>query len=257
MKILMIDVGGTNVKLMASGHDERRKVPSGRNLTARAMVKEVLDATKDWEYDAVSLGFPGVVVDGSPVAEPLNLGQGWLGFDFEAAFKRPVRIINDAAMQALGSYREGRMLFLGFGTSVGATVIADDVIVPLEIGCLRLKSGWQFMERVSAKAYRREGRGKWLKAVNEVVSQMRDVIKPTDIVLGGGNAKEIDPLPEGCRRRDNRRAFIGATRLWEGTDLLASSYGSSWRIIRQGARNGTPSGSGRILRVRPLEESKK
>ncbi|OAI42531.1 hypothetical protein AYO41_04080 [Verrucomicrobia bacterium SCGC AG-212-E04] len=237
MKILMIDVGGTNVKLMASGHDDRRKVPSGPKLSAKIMVEEVLGATKDWQYEAISLGYPGLVVDGVPVAEPLNLGGGWLGFNFKEAFQRPVRIINDAAMQALASYRDGRMLFLGFGTSVGATVIADDVIVPLEIGCLRLKSGRKFMEQVSAKAYKRDGRRKWLKAVHEVVNQMRDVVKPTDIVLGGGNSKEIEPLPEGCRHRDNRRAFIGARRLWEGTDLLASSYGTSWRIVRQDAKS--------------------
>ncbi len=232
MKILMIDVGGTNVKLMASDCNGWRKVPSGRKLSAKEMVKEVLDATRDWEYDLISLGFPGMVVNGAPIAEPLNLGGGWKDFDFQAAFQRPVRIINDAAMQALASYQDGRMLFLGFGTSVGATVIADDVIVPLEIGMLRLKNGARFMERVSAKAYKRDGHRKWMKAVSEVVSQMRDVVKPTDIVLGGGNAKEMDPLPHACRRRDNQHAFVGARRLWEGADLLASPYGTSWRISR-------------------------
>ncbi len=234
MKILMIDVGGTNVKLMASGHEGRRKVPSGRKLTAEDMVKEVLNATKDWEYEAVSLGYPGHVVDGRPSGEPGNLGSGWVSFDYEAAFKRPVRIINDAAMQALASYREGRMLFLGFGTSVGATVIVDDVIVPLEIGCLRLKSGARFMERLTAKALAREGRRRWLKALNEAVEIMRDLARPTDVVLGGGNAKEIDPLPAGCRRKDNQVAFVGAKRLWDGADFIATSYGSSWRISRTG-----------------------
>jgi polyphosphate glucokinase len=234
MKILMIDVGGTNVKLMASGHEGRRKVPSGRKLTADDMVKEVLNATKDWEYEAVSLGYPGHVVDGRPSAEPGNLGNGWVGFDYEAAFKRPVRIINDAAMQALASYREGRMLFLGFGTSVGATIIVDDVIVPLEIGCLRLKSGAPFIERVTAKALAADGKRKWMKAVAEVVELLRDVTRPTDIVLGGGNAKGIDPLPDGCRRKDNQTAFVGAKRLWDGNDFIATSYGSSWRISRTG-----------------------
>jgi len=234
MKILMIDIGGTNVKLMASGHEGRRKVPSGRKLTPDDMVKEVLNATKDWEYDAVTLGYPGHVVDGRPSAEPGNLANGWVGFDFEAAFKRPVRIINDAAMQALASYREGRMLFLGFGTSVGATIIVDDVIVPLEIGWMRLKSGEKFMERLTAKALLQGGKRKWLKAVAEVVEIMRDVTRPTDIVLGGGNAKQINALPHGCRRKDNQVAFLGAKRLWEGSDLIATSYGSSWRISRTG-----------------------
>ena len=197
MKILMIDVGGTNIKLMASGHEGRRKVPSGRKLTADDMVKEVLNATKDWEYEAVSLGYPGHVVDGRPSAEPGNLGNGWVSFDYEAAFKRPVRIINDAAMQALASYREGRMLFLGFGTSVGATVIVDDVIVPLETGCLRLKSGARFMERLTARALEREGRRRWLKAVHEAVEIMRDVTRPTDVVLGGGRIADNGQIADG------------------------------------------------------------
>src|SRR5882757_9446520 len=221
MKILMIDVGGTNVKLMASGHEGRRKVPSGRKLTADDMVKEVLNATKDWEYEVIAMGYPGHVVDGKPSDEPGNLGGGWVGYDYEAAFKRPVRIINDAAMQALASYREGRMLFLGFGTSVGATVIVDDVIVPLEIGFLRLKSGKRFIDRLTAEALKIEGKRKWLKAVDEAIEIMRDLTRPTDIVLGGGNAKEIKPLPAGCRRKDNQVAFVGAKRLWDCNDLIA------------------------------------
>ena len=234
MKILMIDVGGTNVKLMASGHEGRRKVPSGPKLTAEDMIKEVLNATKDWEYEAVSLGYPGHVVDGRPTTEPGNLGNGWVAFDYESAFKRPVRIINDAAMQALASYREGRMLFLGFGTSIGATEIVDDVIVPLEIGRLRLKCGACFMEQLTAKALVADGKRKWVKAVTEAVEIMRDLTRPNDIVLGGGNAKRIDPLPPGCRRKDNQVAFVGAKRMWEGADLIATSYGSSWRISRTG-----------------------
>lgn len=232
MKILMIDVGGTNVKLMASGHQNRRMVPSGPKLSAHAMVKEVRRVTKDWEYDVVSLGYPGHVVDGRPTAEPGNLGEGWADYDYEAAFERPVRIINDAAMQALASYRKGRMLFMGFGTSIGATIIADDVVVPLEIGCLRLKSGRRFMDRLTAKALKRSGRRRWLSAVEEAVELMRDVTKPDDIVLGGGNAKKIDPLPNGCRQKDNKVALVGAKRMWDGADLLATSYGSSWRISR-------------------------
>ena len=232
MKILMIDVGGTNVKLMVSGHHSRRMVPSGPKFTARTMVKEALRATKDWEFEVVSLGYPGHVVDGRPTAEPGNLGAGWADYDYEAAFGRPVRIINDAAMQALASYRKGRMLFMGFGTSIGATIIVDDVVVPLEIGCLRLESGRRFLDRLTAKALKRSGKRRWLSAVAEAVELMRDVTKPDDIVLGGGNAKKIDPLPNGCRQKDNKVALVGAKRMWDGADLLATSYGSSWRISR-------------------------
>jgi polyphosphate glucokinase len=237
-KILMIDVGGSNVKLMASGHEGRRKVPSGKKFTARQMVKDVLAATEDWEYEAISLGYPGLVADGRPAREPLNLGGGWLTFNYRKAFRRPVRFINDAALQALASYEKGRMLFLGFGTSIGACVIVDDVIIPLEIGMLRLSRSVRFMDGVSKKALARSGRKTWNHRVTEAVEIMRDVFKPDDTVLGGGNAKLIEPVPKNCRLRDNQTAFIGATRLWPGSDMIAEPYGSSWRIRRpsQGRR---------------------
>src|ERR1700722_8536149 len=165
MKILMIDVGGTNVKLMASGHEGRRKVRSGPKLTAAQMAKEALRATEDWEFEAISLGFPGLVGDGRPAREPENLGGGWVNFDYKKAFGKPVRFINDAAMQALASYETGRMLFLGFGTSTGATVIVDDVILPFEIGTLRLTRSARFMDRLSKEAYKRDGVKKWLRSV--------------------------------------------------------------------------------------------
>src|SRR3954470_13871923 len=157
MKILMIDVGGTNVKLMASGHEGRRKVPSGSKLTAAQMVREVIKTTEDWEYDAISLGYPSLITDGRPAREPLNLGGGWLNYDYEKAFQRPVRFINDAAMQALASYQTGRMLFLGFGTSSGGTMIVDDVIIPLEIGTLKLTRTLRFMDALT-NAARQENR---------------------------------------------------------------------------------------------------
>ncbi|SRR5260221_953343 len=233
MKILMIDVGGTNVKLMASGHEGRRKVPSGPDLTGGRMVKEVRAATEDWEYEAITLGFPGLVADGKITREPLNLGGGWMKMHFRKAFGKPVRIINDAAMQALASYQGGRMLFLGFGTSIGATVIVDDVIIPLEIGMLRLKKGDKFMDRLTREALLKYGEKRWLRAADEAIEIMRDVFKPDDILLGGGNAKQIEPLPKGCRRRDNQAAFTGAERLWPGADMLAEPYGTSWRIKRK------------------------
>jgi polyphosphate glucokinase len=232
MKVLMIDVGGTNVKLMASGHEGFRKVPSGKELTAARMVKEVLAALEDWKYEAVTIGFPGLVADGKPVREPLNLGGGWLKYDFKKAFKAPVRFINDAAMQALANYKEGRMLFLGLGTSTGCAMVVDDVVIPLEIGMLRLPDGKAFMEKLTDEARQEQGRKKWLRSVYPAIEMLREVFTPDDIVIGGGNAKDVDPLPEGCRVRDNQAAFLGATRLWSGADILAEPYGTSWRIIR-------------------------
>jgi polyphosphate glucokinase len=232
----MIDVGGTNVKLMASGHEGFRKVPSGRKLTAAQMAKEVLKATKDWKYDAVTIGFPGLVADGKIVSEPLNLGGGWLNFDYRKAFRKPVRFINDASMQALATYEAGRMLFLGFGTSTGATVIVDDVIVPLEVGMLCLPDGRRFIDRLTDDVKKRRGRRKWQKSAQDAIEMLRDVFKPDDIVLGGGNAKSIDPLPAGCRVQDNQGAFRGACRLWPGADMLAEAYGTSWRIRKHKPR---------------------
>lgn len=233
MKVLMIDVGGTNVKLMASGHEGRRKVPSGKELTGKLMVKEVLKATEDWSYDAVSIGFPSLVMDGRPVREPLNLGGGWLKLDYEKAFGKPVRFINDAAMQALAGYNGGRMLFFGFGTSTGAAVVVDDVIVTLEPGLMRLSRKLTFMAALCDEARRKSGRKRWSRHAIDAIEIMRDVFKPDDIVLGGGNAKDVDPLPQGCRVRDNQMAFPGAQRLWPGADMLAEPFGTSWRIKRK------------------------
>lgn len=240
MKVLMIDVGGTNVKLMATGHEGRRKVASGSKLTAAQMVREVLKATEDWEFEAISLGYPSLVSDGKPAREPLNLGGGWLHFDYEKAFKRPVRFINDAAMQALASYQSGRMLFLGFGTSTGASLIVDDVIIPLEIGTLRLTRRSRFMDALCDAARQRVGRRRWLKSVNEAIAMMQDVFRPEDTVIGGGNGKDVDPLPKGCRHRDNQAAFTGAARLWPGADMLAEPYGTSWRIKKRASSEHPP-----------------
>lgn len=233
MKILMIDVGGTNVKLMATGHEGRRKVPSGKKLSAAKMVSEVLEATTDWEYEAISIGYPSLVCDGRPASEPFNLGNGWLKFDYEKAFKRPVRFINDAAMQALANYRSGRMLFLGFGTGTGAAIVVDDIIIPLEIGALRLTRSARIMDRLTNAALKQDGQKRWLKAAYEAIAMLQAVFGPDDTVLGGGNARHIEPLPKGCRWRDNQAAFIGATRMWPGADMIANPYGSSWRIQKK------------------------
>jgi polyphosphate glucokinase len=229
-KILMIDVGGTNVKLMVSGKNEVRKVPSGPAFTAKQMANEVLAATKDWNYDAITIGYPSLIEDGKPVREPLNLGGGWLAFNYEKVFKKPVRFINDASMQALANYNGGRMLFIGFGTSTGAAYIIHDVIVPLEIGLLRLTKRGQFMGRLCKEHLKRIGKKRWMRYVQDSVSILQDVFKPTDTVLGGGNAKLIDPLPPGSRLSANNGAFRGAERIWPGSDMLAEPLGNSWRI---------------------------
>ena len=214
MNILVIDIGGTNVKFMASGHDAPRKFPSGRELTPERMAEGVKAAAVDWDYEAVSNGFPGPILCGQPMTEPANLGPGWMGFDFAAAFGKPVKLMNDAAMQALGSYRGGKMLFLGLGTGVGATVIHGGEIEPLEIGRFRYKK--RTLEHYLGNAGRkRQGRKKWQRQVEEAVGKLVAALKPDDVVLGGGNSKKLHPLPPGTRLGANAFAFIGGFRMWE------------------------------------------
>jgi len=236
MKVLMIDIGGSNVKAMVSGNEEMRKFPSGRTLTARQMVAGVKRLTKDWEYEVIALGFPGLVENGKLVREPLNLSGGWLRFDFAKAFGRPVRIINDAALQALANYKGGRMLFVGFGTSVGAALIADDVIVPVELGLIPFSRKQTFMSRLTKEARRINGHARWQKDVHAAVLLLQDIFWPGDTVIGGGNAKVLDPLPPECRRTSNREAILGAVRLWGGADFRAEPYGTTWRVHRKAER---------------------
>ena len=226
----MVDVGGSNVKMMASGHEGFRKFPSSDKLTAAQMVKGVLEATQDWEYEAISLGFPGLVVEGKPARNPLNLGSGWVGFDFKKAFKRPVHIINDAAMQALANYQGGRMLFVGLGTSIGATLIADDTVIPMEVGLLRLTKNVGFADRLCKMSRDKIGHRLWEKAVWKAVFYLRDCFWPEDVVIGGGNAKTLTEIPAGCRRGDNQDTFKGARRLWPGADLIAVPQVTTWRL---------------------------
>jgi polyphosphate glucokinase len=227
MNVLMVDIGGTNVKVMASHNGEMRRMPSGQVLTASEMVRGVLALTADLEFDRVSLGLPCLVEHGKPALEPSNLGNGWVGFDYSQAFGKPVRCINDAAMQALGNYTSGRLLFLGFGTSIGATLIVDDVVVPIEIGLVKLNRMECLVGRLSKTALKRDGREHWMEAVLDAVALLQNVFKPDQTVLGGGNAKFIDPLPSNCRCVDNRSAYIGAQCLWEDSDLFASAYATS------------------------------
>jgi polyphosphate glucokinase len=213
-RVLIIDVGGTHIKLKRSDSDEVRKVPSGPYLSARQLVEDVKKETADWTYDAVSIGYPGPVVKGTIMQEPVNLGRGWMGFDFSAALGKPVRILNDAAMQALGSYEGGRMLFLGLGTGLGTTMIFDGVIAPMELGHLPYKKGRSFEEYVGVAGLKRLGKYKWQAAVFDVVARLKHALQVEYVVLGGGNVKKLDDLPPDCKQGDNMNAFTGGVRLW-------------------------------------------
>lgn len=214
-KVLVIDVGGTNVKVYLSGGKEARKVPSGPRLTARKMVAGVKAATKDWRYDVVSIGYPGVVRRGRIAAEPVNLGRGWMGFGFRAAFRRPVKVVNDAVMQAIGSYRGGTMLFLGLGTGLGTAMIVNGHIVPMELGHFPFRK-LTIEEYLGTAGFAALGRTRWRKLVEEVVKEFVAAFLVDDVVLGGGNVKKLSRLPNGCRAGANTNAFIGGCRLWEG-----------------------------------------
>jgi polyphosphate glucokinase len=215
MKILVIDVGGTHVKLLATGHRKRREFRSGAGMTAARMVTEARRVTADWQYDAITIGYPGPVRGGQPVAEPHNLGAGWVGFDFTKAFACPVRMVNDAAMQALGDYRGGRMLFLGLGTGLGSALIIDGVLAPLELAHLPYKHDRTYESFLGLRGLKRLGRKKWEKCVWDVVQRFKAALQVDEVVLGGGNAERLRALPPGSRRGENIRAFVGGFRLWE------------------------------------------
>lgn len=212
--VLAVDVGGSHVKALASDQQERRRFTSGPSLTAEEMVSGVLEAVKDWNWDVVSVGIPTPVKNGKVVAEPVNLGDGWVGFDYEAAFGKPTRLVNDAAMQAIGSYRGGRMLFLGFGTGLGSTMIVNGEVEPLELGHLPFRKK-TFEDYVGERGLEKLGKKKWRKAVFEVVEQLSAAMEPDEVVLGGGGVDELDELPPGCRRGENENAFLGGFRLWD------------------------------------------
>ena len=217
MNVLVIDTGGTHVKILATGKKTRRKMPSGPTLTAKQMVSAVKKLAGDWKYDVVSIGYPGLVVDGRPVLEPHNLGPGWVGFDFAAAFKRPVKVINDAAMQALGSYKSGKMLFLGLGTGLGSAMIVEGIVVPMELAHLHYKTA-TYEDYVGIRGLKKHGKKKWRRHVADVVARLIAALEPSDVVLGGGNVKKLEKLPPGCRAGDNANAFIGGFRLWENAE---------------------------------------
>jgi len=214
VNVLAIDIGGTSVKILASGEKEPKKFPSGPHLTPREMVAGVKKLARGWKFEAVSMGYPGMVIHNHPVAEPRNLGRGWIGFDYRAAFGKPTKIVNDAAMQALGSYKGGKMLFLGLGTGLGSTVIADGIVEPMELAHLPYRKG-TYEDYVGLRGLEKRGKKKWRRHVAKVVDQLTAALEPDDIVLGGGNVKKLKQLPTGCRRGDNANAFLGGFRLWE------------------------------------------
>jgi polyphosphate glucokinase len=227
MNVLVIDVGGTHVKVLATGQDREREFVSGRTLTPKRMVSKVRQLTAEWKYDVVSIGYPGPVLRSRPISEPWNLGKGWVGFDFEAAFKRPVKVVNDAAMQALGSYKRGKMLFLGLGTGLGSAVVVDGIVEPMELGHLPYKKA-TFEDYVGIRGMEKHGKKKWRRYVADVVERLIVALEPEDVVLGGGNVHKLKKLPRGCRAGDNINAFRGGFRLWEqaeGATLSQSQQG--------------------------------
>jgi polyphosphate glucokinase len=212
--VLVIDIGGTHVKLLATGQDEPVKFVSGPTLTPARMVAGVKKLGRGWTYQGISMGYPGLVLHGRVVAEPHNLGRGWVHFDYRAAFGRPVKIINDAAMQALGSYKGGKMLFLGLGTGLGSALVVDGIVEPMELGHLPYRKG-TYEAYVGQRGLEQRGKKKWRRHVADVVAGLIAALEPDDVVLGGGNVKKLKELPAGCRAGDNANAFVGGGRLWE------------------------------------------
>jgi len=210
----VVDLGASHVKFSVSRSQEKRAFSSGKHLTPRPMVKRILTMTADWHYDAVTLGFPGAVIHGRPAKDPVNLGHGWTRFDFEKHFKKPVKIINDAAMQAIGSYRGGRMLFVGLGTGVGSALILYDIIVPLELGELKTAKGRKLGDVLGKKGLKKKGLTAWKRAVFHTIPSLAAAFQADYLVIGGGSVKHLDKLPEGACRGSNDLAFVGGARVW-------------------------------------------
>lgn len=213
MNVLAVDVGGTHVKILATGQKEGREFASGPELTAKQMVAGVKKLAGDWKYDAVAIGYPGPVLRNRPVAEPHNLGPGWVAFDYEAAFGCPTKLINDAAMQALGGYKGGKLLFLGLGTGLGTAMIVDGIVEPMELGHLPYRKA-TYEDYVGLRGLKHYGKKKWRKHVADVIERLRAALEPDDVLIGGGNAKKLAAPPPGCRLGENANAFLGGFRLW-------------------------------------------
>jgi polyphosphate glucokinase len=219
-RILTIDVGGTHVKLLMTGQKDKDsvKIPSGPSMTAAKMVRVVRNATRSWKYDAIAMGYPGPVINNHPLREPHNLGGGWMGFDFRRAFGHPIKIINDASMQALGSYKGGRMLFLGLGTGLGSAMVIDGVLEPMELAHLLYKHGKTYEDYIGLRGFEKLGKKKWRRHVFKITEKLKTALEADYVVLGGGNAAKLKKLPPGARRGDNDNAFVGGFRLWSQAD---------------------------------------
>lgn len=221
MKVLAIDTGGKRVKILATGEKIHREFSSGRRLTAKGMVAAVKKLAGDWKYDVISISYPGLVVHGRPVSEPRNLAPGWVGFDFSAAFECPVKVINDAAMQALGGYKRGRMLFLGLGNSLSSAMIVDGDVVPMELSCLRHKKG-SYEDYVGGRGLKKHGKKRWRRHVVDVVQCLSTALEPEDIVLGGANVNKLKELPPLCRADESENLFLGGFQLWANAAARSS-----------------------------------
>jgi polyphosphate glucokinase len=229
MNVLVIDVGGTHVKVLVTGQEVQRQFDSGPALTPKRMVAQVQKLVADWKYDVVSVGYPGPVLQNRPVSEPWNLGKGWAGFNFQAAFKRPVKVLNDAAMQALGSFKRGKMLFLGLGTGLGAALIDNGVIEPMELGHLPYKKA-TFEDYVGLRGLEKYGKKRWRHYVADVVKQLASAVEPDEVVLGGGNLRKLKKMPPLCRAGNNANAFLGGFRLWEKAAAVNNSVPARRRL---------------------------
>jgi polyphosphate glucokinase len=217
--VLAIDVGGSHVKILPSSGGEERKAKSGPDITAQQMIEKVKALADGLHFDVVSIGYPGPVHHDKPLIEPVNLGKGWVGFDFAASLGKPTKLVNDALMQAIGSYEGGRMLFLGLGTGLGAAMIVENVAQPMELAHLPYKKGRSFEDYVGERGLEKHGPEKWKKYVFDVVDRLRAAMEPDYVVIGGGNVEKLDKLPPDCRRGDNQRAFEGGFRLWRDKSL--------------------------------------
>ncbi len=235
MNVLVVDIGGTHVKVLATGQDAHREFASGPTLTPKRMISRIRKLVADWNYDVVSVGYPGPVLRNRPISEPWNLGKGWCGFNFETAFKRPVKIVNDAAMQALGSYQGGKMLFLGLGTGLGSALIVDGIVEPMELGHLPYKKA-TFEDYVGIRGLDKYGKRKWRGYVADVVKRLAAALEPDEVVMGGGNVKKLKELPSGCRIGDNANAFMGGFRLWEKSAAGKDSAPPKRRLTQRVAR---------------------